>query len=71
VPMPRSADAIANELHAMLDAARIEGPSVLAAHSLGGLFARLYTAAYPKDVAGLVLVDAWQEDLQTILGPAQ
>lgn len=71
VPMPRTAEAISAELHAMLDSAGIRGPYVLAAHSLGGLFARLYTATYPKDVAGLVLVDAWQEDLAAILGPAQ
>ncbi len=71
VPMPRTADAIAAELHATLQAAAIEGPYVLAAHSLGGLFARLYAATYPDDVAGLVLVDAWQEDLEIILGPEQ
>ena len=71
VPMPRSADAIVAELHALLDAAGTKGPYVLAAHSLGGLFARLYAATYPEDVAGMVLVDAWQEDLDAILGPAQ
>ena len=71
VPMPRTADAVAAELHAMLDASGIDGPYVLAAHSLGGLFARFYAATYPEDVAGLVLVDAWQEDLEAILGPAQ
>lgn len=71
VPMPRTADAIVAELHATLEAAGIDGPAVLAAHSLGGLFARLYAATYPEDVAGLVLVDAWQEDLDVILGPEQ
>jgi len=71
VPMPRTAEAITTELHAMLDPAGIKGPYVLAAHSLGGLFAWLYTATYPEDVAGLVLVDAWQEDLVAVLGPAQ
>jgi pimeloyl-ACP methyl ester carboxylesterase len=71
VPMPRSADAIVAELHATLGAAGINGPYVLAAHSLGGLFARLYTATDPQEIAGLVLVDAWQEDLEAILGPAQ
>jgi len=71
VPMPRTADAIVAELHATLDAAGITGPYVLAAHSLGGLFARLYAATYPDEVAGMVLVDAWQEDLEAILGPQQ
>jgi pimeloyl-ACP methyl ester carboxylesterase len=71
VPMPRTTEAIATELHAMLESAGIKGPYVLAAHSLGGLFARLYTATYPEDVAGMVLIDAWQEDLEALLGPAQ
>jgi pimeloyl-ACP methyl ester carboxylesterase len=71
VPMPRTADAIVAELHATLETAGIKGPYVLAAHSLGGLFARLYAATYPEDVAGLLLVDTWQEDLDAILGPAQ
>lgn len=71
VPMPRTADAVVAELHALLAAAEIPGPYVLAAHSLGGLFARLYASTYPEDVAGMVLVDAWQESLEALLGPAQ
>ncbi len=71
VPMPRTADAVVAELHATLATAGVAGPYVLAAHSLGGLFARLYTATYPADVAGLVLVNSWQEDLPSILGPEQ
>ncbi len=70
-PMPRTAEAIAAELHATLDSQGIKGPYVLAAHSLGGPFARLYAATYPDEVAGLVLVDAWPEDLEAVLGPAQ
>lgn len=33
------------------------GPVVMVGLSIGALFARLYAAEYPKDVAGLVLVD--------------
>lgn len=40
------------------------------AHSLGGLYARAYTARYPDQVAGLVLVDARQEDVTTELDQA-
>jgi pimeloyl-ACP methyl ester carboxylesterase len=47
VPMPRTADEIVAELHALLGAAKLEAPYVLVAHSLGGLFARLYAATYP------------------------
>ena len=71
VSMPRTAEAVASELHDLLDAAKIEGPYVLVAHSLGGLFARLYASTYPNDVAGLVLVDAWSEAMPKLLGPEQ
>jgi pimeloyl-ACP methyl ester carboxylesterase len=71
VPMPRTAEAVASELHDLLDSAKIEGPYVLVAHSLGGLFARLYAGTYPNDVAGLVLVDAWPEAMPKLLGPDQ
>ena len=56
--MPRTADAIVAELHGVLQASGICAPYVLAAHSLGGLFARLYAAAYRGDVAGMALIDA-------------
>jgi pimeloyl-ACP methyl ester carboxylesterase len=71
VPMPRSADAIVAELHGVLQASRTAAPYVMAAHSLGGLFARLYAATYPGDIAGMVLIDSWQEDLPAILGPTE
>jgi pimeloyl-ACP methyl ester carboxylesterase len=71
VPMPRTAaDAVA-DLHATLEAARVPGPYVLVGHSTGGLISRLYAAAYPRDVAGMVLVDALSEFLQGPLDAAQ
>lgn len=36
---------------------------VLVGHSLGGLYARLYAADRPRDVAGLVLVEPAHEDM--------
>ena len=75
VPMPRGAAAMVADLHALLGAAAVPGPYVLAAHSFGGLVARLYAATYPDEVAGLVLVDAAHEDyydrLRALLTPAQ
>lgn len=56
-PDPRDATAIVRDLHAGLRAARIRGPYVLVGHSAGGLYVRLFAAKYPKEVAGLVLVD--------------
>jgi pimeloyl-ACP methyl ester carboxylesterase len=62
VPMPRAADAIVADLHALLTAAVVPGPYVLAGHSFGGLIIRLYAATYPDEVVGLVLIDAAHED---------
>jgi pimeloyl-ACP methyl ester carboxylesterase len=74
-PMPRGAADMVADLHALLGAAAVPGPYVLAAHSFGGLVARLYAATYPDEVAGLVLVDAAHEDyydrLRALLTPAQ
>ena len=52
-----------DDLHALLAAADISGPIVLAGHSFGGLIARLYASQYPDDVAGVVLVDGMPPDL--------
>ena len=69
VAQPRTAPEVVAELHALLQAAAIPGPYVLAAHSLGGLFARLYASTYPDEVVGLVLVDAYSERLETLMPP--
>jgi pimeloyl-ACP methyl ester carboxylesterase len=61
-------DAVA-DLHALLSASGEAGPFVLAAHSYGGQIARLYLSSYPNEVAGLVLIDAQSEELQTLLPP--
>jgi pimeloyl-ACP methyl ester carboxylesterase len=46
------------DLHTLLRVARVPGPYVLAGHSNGGLFTLLYASTYPRQVAGLVLIDA-------------
>ena len=61
-PLPRTAQDVVADLHALLRAARVPGPYVLVGHSLGGLCVRLYATTYPEEVAGLVLVDASHED---------
>jgi pimeloyl-ACP methyl ester carboxylesterase len=63
VPAPRDANRIAIELHALLQAAGIPAPYVLAGHSNGGLYARLFTSLYPSEVIGLVLADPTPVDL--------
>ena len=57
-PEPRDAEQVTGELHALLEGAGIEGPYVLVGHSYGGLYARMYAARYPDEVAGVVLADS-------------
>lgn len=61
-PEPRSSLQIARELKQLLQASRENGPYVLVGHSMGGYDIRVYTGQYPKDVVGMVLVDASHED---------
>ena len=64
VPQPTTAKDAVADLHALLSATGEAGPYVLVGHSYGGLIVRLYTSIYPKEVSGLVLVDALSEGLQ-------
>jgi pimeloyl-ACP methyl ester carboxylesterase len=57
-PEPRDAKQVTGELHTLLKDADTEGPYVLVGHSYGGLYARMYAAQYPNEVAGVVLVDS-------------
>ena len=67
--MPRTARDLVSDLHALLRAGHIPGPYVFAAHSFGGIFARLYASTYPNKVVGMVLVDATSEKLKSALTP--
>ncbi len=60
-PGPRSLSDRAADLHRLLQTAGETGPYVLVGHSYGGVLNRVFADAYPKDVAGLVLVDAIEE----------
>ena len=57
-PSPQDGVAVAGDLHTLLERAQIPGPYVLAAHSTGGVYARIFTAHYPDQVAGVVFVDS-------------
>ena len=56
-PMPRDSRRAADELHRLLANAGEDGPLVLVGHSLGGLNMQVYASRYPKEVAGLILLD--------------
>jgi len=61
-PRPRTSATIVAELHTLLNRAGITGPYVLVGHSLGGFHVRLYAGRYPREVVGMVLVDASHPD---------
>jgi pimeloyl-ACP methyl ester carboxylesterase len=69
-PIPRTALNVVRDLHTLLRAAHVPGPYVLVGHSMGGLFIRLYSAVYPEEVSGLVLVDALAEQIKPLFKPS-
>jgi pimeloyl-ACP methyl ester carboxylesterase len=50
--------AVICEMHSLFSNLSLTSPYVLVAHSLGGIFANLYTRIYPNQVAGVVFVDS-------------
>ncbi|WP_372782563.1 alpha/beta fold hydrolase [Phenylobacterium sp.] len=57
-PKPRDGHAIVSDLAALLREIDEAGPVVLVGHSMGGLMVRLYALTHPRQVLGVVLVDA-------------
>jgi pimeloyl-ACP methyl ester carboxylesterase len=52
-----------DDLHRLLDTARIAAPIILVGHSLGGMNIKLYAETHLSEVVGLVFVDPSHEDL--------
>jgi pimeloyl-ACP methyl ester carboxylesterase len=69
IAQPRTVTEMVDELHALLQAAEVPGPYVLAGHSYGGLISRLYASTYPEEVIGIILVDAYSEQLEDVMPP--
>jgi pimeloyl-ACP methyl ester carboxylesterase len=61
-PGPFDSRRASRDLHSALVRAGERPPWVLAGHSLGGPYAVTFTALYPRETAGLVLVDATHPD---------
>ena len=49
---------VISEMHAFFSNLALNPPYLLVAHSLGGIFANLYSRVYPDEVAGVVFVDS-------------
>lgn len=64
-PEPRSPRSLAEELHTLLEKGGVAAPYVLVGHSLAGKNTRMFAAAHSSDVAGIVLIDARSETLET------
>jgi pimeloyl-ACP methyl ester carboxylesterase len=60
----------ARDLHAALATAGESGPYIVLAHSLGGMYARLFASTEPGSVAGFVMLDIYEPDLGVAADPA-
>jgi pimeloyl-ACP methyl ester carboxylesterase len=54
----QDAHQLSADVRGLLAAASVPGPYVLAGHSVGGVYALAYAMDYPKDVAGVALIDS-------------
>jgi pimeloyl-ACP methyl ester carboxylesterase len=54
---PLTAMSVTDDLHLLLRNAKVTRPVVLVGHSLGGLYATVYVNRFPKNVAGMVLIE--------------
>jgi pimeloyl-ACP methyl ester carboxylesterase len=68
---PQDGAAIARDLHALLAASGNPGPYILAGHSAGGVYVLFFAAAYPDEVAGVVLLDAMSPHATPVRSAAQ
>ena len=55
---PRDPDTIAHELYTLLEESGESPPYILAGHSFGGVYIRVFTQLYPDEVVGMIFLDA-------------
>lgn len=67
-PVPRTSKQICFELHTALKNLGLTGPYILVGQSFGGFLVRNFARYYPEEVAGMVLVDAIQENQPIFMG---
>ena len=66
-PHPRTFKQIVYELHTLLDRAGERPPYVMVGQSYGGWLVRTYRSSHPAEIAGMVLVDAGEDDPERIM----
>ena len=49
---------MASDAHALLAAAHVPGPYVVAGHSVGGTYALVFAEQYPSQIAGVAVIDS-------------
>jgi pimeloyl-ACP methyl ester carboxylesterase len=64
----KDAEHVCDHLHRLLESAGIKSPIVIAGHSIGGLFLRVYAGKFPDEVAGAVFLDATHPRISQALG---
>ena len=62
-PSPHSAGMTADALSEALAVMGEEGPWILVSHGIGGIYSRIFASRHVRDVQGIFLIDAMQEDL--------
>lgn len=66
---PKHSKQAVENLHTLLQKANVKPPYILVGHSFGGLNVRLFASTYPKEVAGVILLDPCHEDQNKIMAP--
>ena len=59
---PRTSMDHVDDLHQLLRSEHIKGPIIIVGHGYGAINARLFAYRYPKQVIGMILIDAIHED---------
>jgi hypothetical protein len=66
-PFPNHSDSVARDLHRLLTAAGVPPPYVLVGNNFSAFHSRVYRGYYPREVAGMVLIDPMNEDTTVLV----